>query len=59
VSERVGLSRPVEIDSAVISRFYVGRKTHPSYVESTDDSLMPVGVTACRLLIGVIQVLIS
>jgi len=35
VLHHVGLSRPVEIGSPVIPRFYVGRKTHPSYVEST------------------------
>jgi len=39
VSEAVGLiSRPVEIGSPFLIRFFVGRETHPSYVESTDDS---------------------
>jgi len=34
----VGLSRPVEIGPPFFPRFFVGRETHPSYVESTDDT---------------------
>jgi len=38
VSEAVGLSRSVGIGSTFLPRFFVGRETYPSYVESTDDS---------------------
>jgi len=34
----VRLSRPVGIGPPFLSRFFVGRETHPSYDESTDDS---------------------
>jgi len=38
VFEAVWLSRPVKIGPPFLPRFFVGRKTHPSYVESTDDT---------------------